>query len=281
MRICNVRRVLTWLLPLTAGCGVTPEPFAIGGHRYPAEGLMQWALPEELHEISGLALNADGRLFAHNDEVAVVYELDYRSGRLLKRFAFGDPPRPGDYEGIAVVDGIVYLVTSNGHLLAAPEPADGEHVEFRLHDTGLGERCEIEGLDVATEPRLLLVVCKRAREKALEDQLAVLAWSLQDLAPAPEHDLVVPWEGADGLRKLHPSGLTRSPVNGNLLVVAARQNALIELSTEGAVTAVVRLGDEQRHPQMEGITITPAGDLIIADEGEEGSGRLSVYAAER
>lgn len=278
MRICSAGRLLAWLLLLSAGCADTPAPFAIGGYQYPANGLTQWALPETLQEISGLALGPQGRLFAHSDEAAVIYELDHRSGRILKRFALGDPPRPGDYEGIAWADGLLYLMTSEGDLLVAPEPAHGAHTAFRLHDTGLGRRCEIEGLDFDAPRRLLLVACKRPREAALKDKLAVLAWSLDRLAPAPEHDLIVTWKGPDGRDELHPSGLTRSPVSGNLLLVAARQHALVEVSPRGEVVAVVRLRDRRQHPQMEGITVTPSGDLLIADEGDGGQGRLSVYA---
>ena len=36
----------------------------------------QVQLPAELHEISGLAVTADGRVFAHGDEDGTVYQLD-------------------------------------------------------------------------------------------------------------------------------------------------------------------------------------------------------------
>jgi len=62
--------VAAWLLALVSGCGEpTPDDaFSLGGNRYPLQGLTQWALPESLTEVSGLALTPDGRLFAHADE---------------------------------------------------------------------------------------------------------------------------------------------------------------------------------------------------------------------
>ena len=54
--------------------------------RYGLGGAPTWRaeLPDDLMEISGLAFTADGRLFAHGDEVATVWELDPRSGTVRK-----------------------------------------------------------------------------------------------------------------------------------------------------------------------------------------------------
>ena len=46
----------------------------------------QWSLPKRLDEISGLALTSDERLLAMTDEVAVIYEIDYSAGGLVKAF---------------------------------------------------------------------------------------------------------------------------------------------------------------------------------------------------
>lgn len=277
-RVAKAGRLLL-LLGTLSGCGGSDADFSIGGHRYPANGLTQWALPDELREVSGLALDGAGRLFAHGDEVALIVELDYRQGRAVKRFALGDPPRPGDYEGIAWAGSTLFLVTSDGDLLEAGEADDGGHVDYRLHRTGLGKRCEIEGLDVDADRGLLLMPCKTARKKRLRGTLTVLAWSLQDRAPAPEHDFQVRWPKLGGERlALHPSALTRA-ANGNLLLAAARQRALLELTPGGELVTLLTLPQDRGHVQMEGIAVTADGDLIIADEGQGARGRLSIYAA--
>ena len=51
----------------------------------------RWELPKELNEISGLAVDSEGRLFAHDDERAIIYQLDPATHRVVKRFAFGRP----------------------------------------------------------------------------------------------------------------------------------------------------------------------------------------------
>src|SRR5574339_266282 len=86
-----------------AACG---EGRPAGGERTSAPAAYDLAsapaasvrLPAELHEISGLAVSADGRVFAHGDEEGTIYQLDPRSGRVTKQFALaaeGDTPDLG------------------------------------------------------------------------------------------------------------------------------------------------------------------------------------------
>ena len=91
----------------------------LDGFSLDAESMKQWRLPDRLNEISGLALTSNGRLFAVGDEVAIIYELDYDRGRIVKRFALGKPVVKGDFEGIAVVDDLIYLTTSAGRVYIA------------------------------------------------------------------------------------------------------------------------------------------------------------------
>ena len=128
----------------------------------------QWKLPGKLREISGLALTSDERLLAVTDESAIVYEIDYENGHLVKAFAFGDPVIPGDFEGIAVLDGRVWIMTSDGQLFSAVEGADGERVEFQEFDTGLGRYCELEGLGQDRVNSSLLLACKETGSKSDE-----------------------------------------------------------------------------------------------------------------
>src|SRR3954466_11815516 len=105
-------------------------------------------LEKALHEISGIAFTADGRLLAHGDEHAVVWQLDPRSGKVLKRFGLGREGHvlKGDFEDIQVVSGRVYLVTSGGEIVAGSEGADGAVVSTADVAEGLQGACEVEGL---------------------------------------------------------------------------------------------------------------------------------------
>ena len=240
-----------------------------------------WRLPRRLDEISGLAMTGDGRLLAHDDEAAIVYEIDFRDGSVVKAFQLADLRNPiaGDFEGIAVVEARVYLVTSSGRLYEFAEGADGESVLFRVYATGVGRDCEIEGLAYDDGARALLLLCKEARSAELRDRLAIHRWSVDDRRLLPEARTVIREEEFArrlGSRRFHPSGIERHPVSGNYFVVAARQAAIAEVTPGGEVLAVRPLAP-RRHRQAEGITFAPDGALIVSDEARGARARLTVY----
>lgn len=238
----------------------------------------QWKLPHKLREISGLA-EYQGRLFTHDDQLGIVYEVDLQSGELVKAFALGDPTTEDDFEGIAVADDTFYLVNSDGRIYQFGEGSNGERVPFQSFDTGLGAECEVEGLDYTAASNQLLLACKQARNAALRRYVSIYAFSLQSKQLDP-HPLLrvpvdtIPVDGSD--RRFNPSGLVVMPPDGNLLLVAARQHALLELDSKGRVVRRMRL-PRQRHRQAEGIELMPDGRLVIADEGGNQRARLTLY----
>lgn len=241
-------------------------------------GMEQWRLPGRLNEISGLALADDGRLFAVADEAAVVYELDYTVGRLRKAFALGSPYVRGDFEGIAIVGEAFYLVTSDGDIYESTEGSDGAQLTYALHRTGLGERCEIEGLAADPVRGRLLIACKEPRGD--DDAMFVFAWSLAEGRVLADAAVELPWReiaGRIGKRRFNPSGIAIVPGSGNLLLVAARQRALAELTPAGSLVSALELPLNRRHRQPEGIELARDGRLLIADEGGSYRARLAVY----
>ena len=134
------------------------------------ETATHWKLPGRLKEISGLAMTLDNQLLAHNDEKGVIHEIDYRNGTILKAFQLSDTKNPvnGDFEGIAVVNDQVYLVTSSGRIYEGSRGADGESVLYNIYSTGVGRDYEIEGLAHDASQRALLLMCKDARQRRTE-----------------------------------------------------------------------------------------------------------------
>jgi hypothetical protein len=236
-----------------------------------------WELPKALQEISGLALDSAGRLFAHDDEQAIVYQLDPGTHRVIKRFSFGQPAVRGDFEAIAVVGDRVILGTSDGVLYAGEEGQDGHSVPYVMHATGAGRFCEIEGMTPEGREALLFA-CKAPRTRALAGHLAVLRWSLGrkalDSRPylfVPLAEVTRPLKGSD----FRPSELVRTRA-GHYLVLAAREHAIVELTGAGEVVAVASLRHHD-HPQAEGLAVGADGALLVADEGAGRRGTLSVY----
>src|SRR5687768_144223 len=236
-------------------------------------------LPPGLREVSGLAAASADSVFAHDDEQAVVHEIELATGRTIRRFSLGDPPARGDFEGIAADRGRIYLITSDGRLLAARIGPHRARVPFEVHDTGAGAHCEIEGLSVAPTPGNLLILCKRARRGGSSARLLIYQWSSE--APAPVRR---PWRDVDLRAVLSeqrdafaPSSLEWVPARRRLLVVSASNHLLLTCDDEGRALGARKLSPA-RHPQPEGLAVT-ANALVIADEGRGGRpARLTIYS---
>jgi uncharacterized protein YjiK len=233
-------------------------------------------MPGRLDEISGLALDADGRLFAHNDEFATIYEVDTATGAVTRGFSLGDPAVRGDFEGIAVVGERFFLVTSRGILYEFREGSAGSSVPFRETDLGVGDRCEVEGLAHHAADATLLVACKEA---VPDDGHVVIHRMPLDPARGRLAPIRVAKErirGAGGTRNFSPSAVAVDPETGHLVLLAARQEQILEITPAGEVVSVFRLS-KSRHPRPEGLEIAPGGTLLMADERDEADARLTLY----
>ncbi|MBT8396253.1 MAG: hypothetical protein HKO65_10575, partial [Gemmatimonadetes bacterium] len=207
-------------------------------------------LPAVLQEISGLATTPDGRLFAHNDERGAVFELDPTTGRVIKSFLVGALGARGDFEGIAIAGVRFFLVTSRGQILEFREGEPASAVQFRVYELGLGSLCEMEGLAVDAEANTLLLPCKNPRRRELEGRLVVLSVPLDSLRLDPRPRISIPLKDLDerGLGKnFHPSSIEVHPETQALILVAAREEAMVELSRDGEILATREL-KRRAHP---------------------------------
>lgn len=253
---------------------------AFGASLFAPEPVAQWRLPKKLREISGLAITPDGRVMGHDDEVAIIHQIDIESGEVTKRFALGEPVRRGDFEGLAIDgDGDFYLTTSKGRLHRFREGDDRAHVEYETFDTGLRDIGEVEGLAFHEADRCVVLACKTNHTAELKSALALYAWSPRTPSEPAKPWLILPAEplaDAVGARSFHPSSVEIDPVSGRLIVIAARENAMVELDGNGLLLAARGLG--RHHRQAEGGTILQDGSLVIADEGRDARATMTRYA---
>jgi hypothetical protein len=270
------------VLAACAEAGSGAEAVRIGGRGYDADAFVQWKLPGDLREVSGLALDAAGHLLAHEDERARVWRIALDGPQVIATYDLGAPALRGDFEGIAWHDGRLYLVTSAGELLVA-EPGDGgAGLAYRRFDTGAGRWCEVEGLEYEPATEALLLACKTARSEAARGYLTVLRWSTATARLLEAEAIRLPLSEVLprlGIDDLNPSGIALVPGSGTLLLVAARQRVLVEITPAGELVTAVPLPRREAHRQAEGVVVTRAGDLVVADEGGDKRGRLSVYRA--
>ncbi len=271
------------LLSLIAACSLADDsvpPTEFGGFALDADALKQWKLPKRLKEISGLALTPDDRLFAVDDEQAVIYEIDYVQGKTIKAFALGRPIPRDDFEGIAYLDGVFYLVTSTGLIYVTTEGDDGERVEFDIYQTGLGRLCEIEGLAQDVQSDTLLMACKKGKKKK-GGRFSIFAWSASAHRVLHDREIMIPEDEIAqkiGKKHIRPSAIVIHPETGDIYGVAGPQRAIFQLAPNGELIDAIILPLADRHRQPEGIEITRDGKLLIAVEGGKKKSRLGVYA---
>lgn len=238
--------------------------------------LSRFDLPGRLDEISGIAFTADGRLFAHDDERARVYEIDPATGEVGKRFDLGEGELRDDFEDIAIVGDRFFLVSSKGWLYEFREGADRENVPYRVTEPGVGANCEVEGLDYDPGDDALVIACK----VATPDRSVIVVHRLPILPDSPRLPTIrvpkaslVPF-GLDA--EFAPSAILVTP-QGTWLLASAQTESLVEIDPDKGVIAAVALR-KGRHPQPEGLALGADGLLYVSDEKNGQDARISVYA---
>jgi len=255
-------------------------------------------LPNGLKEVSGLAVASDQSVYAHDDEHGIIYEVDISTGKTGAIFALGDPTISSDFEGIAVHEGRIYVITSDGLLFESPIGAHQDRVRFNHYNTGVGEICEVEGLAVKSavlhkpsEPNAenfddsqFLILCKTPRQSAYENKINIFVWSFADRVKVPETFLSLDLDlllTQDEQKKFYPSAIEWHAKSRSIFVISARNRQVVQLSEKGELISKRTL-DKTLHPQSEGLTLMPNGDWVIADEAKKrGFGTLTRYRANR
>jgi uncharacterized protein YjiK len=241
-------------------------------------------LPETLTEISGLALLNDSTVACVEDESGVIFLYSLTKGKMIDQLRFEGP---GDYEGIEVIGDRVFVLKSNGNLYEYSIEGDST----TTIKTPLKGSNNTEGLTYDQANNRLLIVCKgRAGigDKKLSGK-AIYSYNLSTgFDPNPVF-VITPedlerWNQKQTLpinltkRKaaFMPSAIGIHPISGNIYLLATVGKLLIVLKPSGEIKYCVPLSPRVLR-QPEGICFTSSGDLIISNEGQEGSGKIQYF----
>jgi uncharacterized protein YjiK len=289
--------LLVCLSPWVAGCRETPQAKAAEAHAVEAARkqelarrlaladanpgkpvpVAQWIMPPELREISGLALTTRGTVLTHDDNVARVYEIDPRTGILLKGFSLEGGVR-GDFEAITIAGADIYLLQSKGKIYKFKEGADAAQVPYSVYDTGLGKECEFESMAYEADSARLVLACKKFLQK--DEPKEVLIYHL----PLPLGDrsaitaIRVPMKdviGSNKWKNFHPSDINIDPFTKNYIIVASKEKGLVVITPDGEVVRSEPLPGDHRQP--EGIAITSDSLLMISDESNVKPAAITLY----
>ena len=239
--------------------------------------LAEWIMPNELREISGLALLPNGRVLAHDDEVGRIYEIDPKTGIIERRFALSGSPR-GDFEGITVAGSDIYLLQSDGWLFRFQIAANGDEAQYERFNTQLGKECEFEGVAFEADSSQLVLPCKKVHNKGFKHDIVMYKVMLPLSRPLRTTVATIPMDDvleANHWKEVSPSDIAIDPVTRNYVLVAAREKALVVVSPDGQVVKAEAL--PPGHEQAEGVAVTPDGILIISDEATHRPADITLY----
>jgi uncharacterized protein YjiK len=227
-------------------------------------------LPKKLNEISGLAITDDNRLFAHNDEVGTIYEVDISTWKILNEFYLGKKKIKKDFEGIAIVKDSLFMITSSGVIYKFSFQDDEKNVDYKTFKTFLSAKYNVEGLCYDNTTNSLLLTCKDYAGKNLKGYKAIYSFDLARYKLLEEPRFLI---NLDSLKNKYnignfsPTGIEIHPNSGNLFVLSSHEKAIVEISSTGELLNAVKLKSKYHH-QPEGISFLSDLSLLISDEGK-------------
>jgi uncharacterized protein YjiK len=239
--------------------------------------LAVWIMPPELREISGLALTPTDHVLAHDDEVGRIYEIDPKTGIILKRFTLNGVPH-GDFEGVTIAGKDIYLLESNGKLFKFNEGADGKQVAYSKYDTRLGQECQFEGVAFEPDSSWLVLPCKKVSMKGLKHELVIYRLPLPITDSSRLTALVIPMPeviGENSWKGFQSSDIAIDPATGNYVLIASQEKALAVITPGGEVVRSEPL--PKGHDQPEGVAITRDSILIVSDEARRRPADITLY----
>jgi len=264
---------------LIAACqNEAPFP-SIADYTFKQKADYRFKLAGRIKETSGLAVDKYDRLFTHNDESATIFELNKKNGKIIKQFYVGDKKvLKADFEGLAIVDSIFYLVKSNGDIIEFKEGRAEEMMSFHLYKNDLSKKIEIEGLCYDNEQQQLLMISKSDKRKKQKLYRSIFAFSLTEkkMEKTARFKLLIKEITALNLieKDFGPSGIEYNQKTKHFFIIAHISKLIVEIDEKGQVIAVDQLIN---HRQPEGITFLSDGSCLIADEGGSNAARLSIY----
>lgn len=236
------------------------------------------SLPKDLREISGITITDDGRMFGQQDETAIVYEIDYKTGNIIKKFSLGSPPLKEDFEDIVHVNNKFYMVNSKGIIYEFIEGKDKESVDFKTYKTNLKGSNDVEGICFDPETNSLLLACKGDAGTGVTNEKAIYSFSLDKMELNSEPRFILPL--SEIKKTFNPSGIKRNPKTGTFFIIAANGNEIVEISKDGKIIGSSPL-PKSIHPQAEGIAFGADNTMYISNEGKTGTATIVVYPYNR
>jgi uncharacterized protein YjiK len=234
---------------------------------YSFSAVIEYKLDLHIKEISGLVWDKERHSFiAHNDEKAKLFFLDKDDPRVItSEIEFGGK---GDYEDIAIANGNIYILKSDGVITKFNQDSSGKAygTEYQLELTG---KKDFEAMYYDETRKALIIICKNCD---IDSKSSVSAFAFYpDSARFDEKPVYT--INADQIKnlapvktsKFQPSAAAVHPVLKKLIIISSASNQLVIADMDGNPESVYHLS-QTLFPQPEGITFKGSGDMFISNE---------------
>lgn len=243
-------------------------------------------LPPILHEISGLAIIDSSSIACVQDEDGILFIYNIKKHKITKQHAFG---LKGDYEGITLVDDILYVLRSDGVLFEIKDHQT-KKLKVKTYSTRV-PAINNEGLcyDAINNRLLIGAKGKINKDPTNKDIRLIYAFDLKtktlNQSPAfnfniTDINLTAKMQGIHFPKKQNKKGksiehgfkfntseISIHPITHQLFVLSATEHVLFVFNKNGALEYI-----EQLNPlvfnKSEGLDFFQNGDLIISNEGQ-------------
>lgn len=241
----------------------------------------KWLLHHDLDEISGLSYVKKGVIAAIEDETGYIYLVSTKNGNIIRKIKFA---KGGDYEGVELMDGTVFIIRSDGRLYRTSLTSQSDNSEeIAINNLPFKSANDVEGL--GKNRSLLLIACKgegsinknKAKGKAIyaydpkNNQLIETPWvtiTKKDLQKFSEAHL-----GGVDLPNFKPSAIATHPHSGHVFLLSHSGKMILALDQNRNIKAMASL-DKKIFKQPEGICFDKKGNLYIANEAQGGRAHL-------
>lgn len=248
---------------------------AIANDKFPDSDMYSFSspvvinLPAELDEISGIAYYPkDTSLFAIIDEDGILFKIPIKNPSATRQWRF-DKKR--DYEDVVLIDSVFYVLVSNGDVEQIRFTGDSIHtLKLNFSDAKKSVN-EYESLYLSDSGKIVMM-CKECEEDK-KKKISSFSFNNLDSNKVLAAGLVINMVDIEqkakiDISKLKPSAAAFNPVTGDLYVISSINHLLLITDSNGTFKASYSL-NPAFYKQPEGISFTPAGDLIISNESAQ------------
>jgi hypothetical protein len=228
----------------------------------------EFKLDLKIKEISGIVWDRNNNEFiVNNDESGKLFFLDKESKAIKREIQFGGK---GDYEDVALVNGVPYILKSDGVITKILQDSTGKPYGIEAGKLGLPGTNDFETMYYDDTRKALITICKNC---SMDSKSSVSAFAFYPDSTGFDEKPVFTIN-ADEVRKLspkksskfQPSAAAIHPVLNKLIIISSASNQLVIADRDGNPESVFHLS-QKLFPQPEGITFKNNGDMYISNEG--------------